>query len=476
MGGLHGKDDTIRQGLPGDWSDVARGPAKFVLPKPGWRELMTRYGGMRPSAPLDEIFNVTVGRESPTRVLLESGYIDEDFRDEYVSFYAKTHRDLPRRCERLHFFDDREEHREDYLGYVVIRPIVYRPVCRTMLRPPAHLARYVSCTARYTTTPWGYRKHVDGFPFLSQDSQFGSCAHAAIWMIALYFHLRFGRPRYHLSDLVRSASVHHDFHRAVPTSGLTPRQISAVLHDLDMTPMIYELDRLEDIAETAEAIACRYLNSALPVMLLTEQGESRHAQVLIGYGRDDDGLFFVYHDDQKGPYLKTRQLSGDADRQALVIPMPGRIYLSGEEAVKWARHTINEMATQHDHLSWLSEGLQDSRLRLQPYVIDIGDYKRGLRRRQAHHDVVVWHTGISTSHWVWVVELQLRDAARAGGSCVLGEIVFDATSDDQWINALFGNLPRITMQWPSLGEDIVTGTSGQDETPYLTGCPLHVAD
>lgn len=472
----NGHERTIQQGLPGDWSDVARGPARFVLPSPGWRELSLRYHGMRPAPPLKEIFFVTVGRENPTHALLESGYVDEDFRDEFISFYAKTYRDLPRRCERLHFFDDREGHREDYLGYMVIRPIIGRPVCRTMLRPPARLARHVSCVARYSTTPWGYRKHVDSFPFMSQDAQFGSCAHAAIWMIALYFHLRFKRPRYHLSDLVRSASEHHDFHPSVPSGGLTPRQVSAVLHDLDMTPVIYAFDQLKDLPESPEAIACRYLNSGLPVMLLTENGERRHAQVLIGYGRDDEGLFFVFHDDQRGPYLETRQLSEDADWQALVIPLPGKIYLSGEVAVSWARHTILEMAAEHGHLSGLATGLENGELRLQPYVSEVADYKQGLRRREAHHDVVVWHTGISTSHWLWVIELQDREAARRGAVCVLGEIVFDATSDDQWVNALFGNLPGLTMHWPSLGDHIVMATSGQGTAPYLTGCPLHVPD
>ena len=97
----------------------------------------------------------TVGRESPTRALLESGYIDEDYRDEYINFYAKTYRELPLRCERLHFFKGIEE----YLGYIVLRPIIGRPVCRTMLRPPARLDAHVSCTATYSTTPWGVNGH-----------------------------------------------------------------------------------------------------------------------------------------------------------------------------------------------------------------------------------------------------------------------------------------------------------------------------
>lgn len=73
-----------------------------------------------------------------------------------------------------------------------------------------------------------------------------------------------------------------------------------------MTPVIYPLNA--PLSDSPETIVCRYPNSGLPVMLLTEGLESGHAQVLIGYGRADDGLFFVYHDDQAGPYMTTRHL------------------------------------------------------------------------------------------------------------------------------------------------------------------------
>jgi Papain-like cysteine protease AvrRpt2 len=500
-------DKPISKGLPGDWANVARGPTPFVLPTPGWRQLMLRYAGMTPAAPLDHIFKVTVGHESPSRALLESGYIDEDFRDEYINFYAKAYRALPSRCERIHFYDNSDREQQRYLGYVVLRPIIGRPVSRTMLSPPREIAEHVSCLTTGSATPWGYRHRITGFPFISQDSQFGSCAHAAIWMIGLYFHLRFGRPRYHLSDLARSARVHQDVHPSIPSGGLTPRQISAVLHDLEMTPVIYPLDVM--LPDHPETIACRYLNSGLPVMVLAEGEEFGHAKVLIGYGRDEKGLFFIHHDDQTGPYQVTRRLGpgvggprtarrrwhwsrrtrrraraeetpppvptrAPGTWHALVVPMPGRIYLSGEAAEKWGRLIFEETIEKNEHLGALAGGLESGRLRLRCYVTQASDYKRALRFREAHEDVVTWHTGIFTSHWMWVVEIQDRDAAEAGRRCVLGELAIDATSDENWVNFLFGNLPGLTMAWPSLGDDIEIADSGQEETPYLTGCALHV--
>jgi hypothetical protein len=478
-------DDVIRKGLPADWADVSRGPAVFELPG-GWYDLMLRYAGMGQSNSLDELLRVTIGHESPTLAQIESGYIDEDFRDEYVNFYAKTYREIPSRCERLHFFVHSSPESEDYVGFVVLRPVIGRPVCRTLIRPPRHLRDSVSCLATGTATPWGYRKSIRCFPYISQDSQFGSCAHAALWMISLYFHLRFRRPRYHLSDFAQSARLHQDVHPAVPSGGLSLRQISAVLHDLDMTPVVYPLD--QSLPDSAEGIACRYLNSGLPVMLLSEGAEAGHAQVLIGYGRDDYGLFFIYHDDQSGPYQVVRELPRSVDEEArgrdhktinaLIVPMPGRIYLSGEAAEAWANLIFKELIEQHvkdqPGLGQLADGLDGGQLRLRSYLTEVADYKRALRSRDLPDDVVVWHSGISTSHWLWIVELQDRGAADDGPRCVIGEIAIDATSDDNWINPLFGNLPGITVFWPSLGDDIEIADSIQDGTPYLSGSALHV--
>lgn len=501
----------VRAGLPVRWAELADGPVRGRLPD-GWGRLIFRYAGMGPSAALDEVLKVTVGRQSPDLVMLEGGYIDEDFRDEFSHFYAHTYRPLPSRCERLHFFGKDDQGSQRYIGFVVLRPVIGRPVCRTMLAPPPELAAHVSCTTPASATPYGYPLRVRGFPFISQDSQYGTCSHAAIWMIALYFHLRWRRPRFHLSDLAASARQHQDLLPAIPSGGLTPRQITAVLHDLGMPPLIYRVDRKLPPGETVETIACRYLNSRLPVILLDEGESQGHARVLIGYGREDDGrLFFVHHDDQRGPYLKTHQpvgrtaveatiaddtgassesgadagkppetrsaLTADGARprwQALIVPLPGRIYLAGESAEKTAKLIFEDLVDDHDHLRDVAAELTDGRLRLRTYVTQVAQYKHALRFRRLPEDVVAWHINADASHWLWIVELQDRAAAARSTRCVLGEIGIDATSDDQWPNPLFGNLPGIVVRWPGLGDDIDWANSSQGSKLYRTGVALHV--
>jgi hypothetical protein len=290
-----------------------------------------------------------------------------------------------------------------------------------------------------------------------------------------------------------------------------------VLHDLDMTPVIYRID--ESLPDRAESIACRYLNSGLPVILLNETDKLGHAKVLVGYGRDEQGLFFVHHDDQQGPYRRTRDLLTGVEAGArpsralvraprparrgrlarwwasrngaqaptpregidrLVIPMPGRIYLSGEAAERWTELIFEELLEQLldeqiEIVRPLLGGLRKGGpLRLRCYATEASAYMIALRQRQAVQDVVDWHTGISVSHWLWIVELQDRAAAARSPDCVLGEVAIDATSDEQWVNPLFGNLPGATFFWPSLGEEIEVGSSAQDLAPYATGCVLHV--
>ena len=501
------------------------------MPRPGWRKLLARYRGMGPSQAFDHLMLETVGKHPATIAMREGEYIDADYRDEFAHFYAQTFRPVPDRCERLHFWRDGDHGKPaSYLGFTVLRPIIGRPVCRTLLAPPRELASRISCLAAGAATPFGYRWWVRCFPFISQDSQYGTCAHAAIWMIALYFHLRFRRPRYYLSDLARAASAHQDLLPAVPSEGLTPRQISGVLHDLGMPPIIYRMDRELPPGEDVESIAVRYLNSSLPVMLLSGPDDFHrgHASVLIGYGSDGEGLYFIHHDDQRGPYLTSRSLpSGspgeDSSEQggpehheaavteraaegeagaakpsdemkprwrALVVPLPGRIYMGGEVAERTAKFIFEEVLDGRireeieraedefpDLLPNLDEIYQEWRadeLRLRSYVREIGEYKRALRTRGLPDDVVRWHVNISGSHWVWITELQRRTAAAVGPECVIGEVAIDATSDEEWSNALFVNVPGLVIRFPALGDEVEwKGSSQSPATPYRSGCALH---
>jgi hypothetical protein len=446
--------------LPDDWGTPASGPISFDLPKQ-WRDLIGRYRGLGKSTAFDAALEIAATRA--TTALLERDYIDADYRAEFANFYAQTFRPIPDRCERLHFFDTDAR---EYLGFTVLRPIKARPLCRTILRPPQILEHVVSCMAAASATPYGYQLTARGFPFISQDYQYGVCAHAAIWMIALYHHLAFSRDRYFMSDIVSSSRSYPDRWRLTPSEGLSFRQIIAILHDLKLAPLTY---RLEDLsADQAGAIAERYLNSRLPVLLLARE----HAKVLVGRGIDDQtgDPFFVCHDDAAGPYqvIPNSELEGWED---LVVPLPGRIYISGEAAEEAGEFVIRKELEFRRELKRYRQAVADGKTRLKTYVVPAAYYKTALRERGLPTDVIRWHVNVSTSNWIWIVELQDLPAANRGRKCVIGEVAIDATSDKLWPNPLFANLPGTGLRWLTSERQLRQETSQSDL--YDSGAALH---
>ena len=289
--------------LPDDWADGSLGPRLFKLPGE-WNALLDRYSGLTSGTMLSaDAFNNTfdvIRQAGAKHALLEREYIDIDYRNEFAHFYAGTFRTTSDRCERIHFFGENNA----YLGFVVIRPIIGRPICRTMVAAPPTEAPYVSCYATSGVRPYGASLVARGFPFISQDAQFGVCAHAAVWMVSLYHHLVNRLPRRLMSDIASAAGARQELDRLVPSAGLTAAQMGTALREIGLPVIPYIVGKLP-AGEDVEHIACRYLNSRIPVLVITDD----HAVVLIGYGRGSNGeLFFVRHDDARGPVPACRRL------------------------------------------------------------------------------------------------------------------------------------------------------------------------
>lgn len=448
--------------LPDDWADGSLGPRRFDLSSE-WGELEGRYSGLGPDNALEANFGL-VRDEGATVALLEREYIDADYRDEFANFYATTFRALPDRCERLHFWRE-----STYLGFLVVRPIKSRPVCRTVLASPDDLTGYISCLPEAVARPYAGRLSVQGFPFISQDFQYGVCAHAAIWMIAMYHHLALQSPRRFISDIVKAAGTRAEVGRLVPSAGLSVEQVGTALRELGLPVLVYDPDDLPT-QQTPEKVVMRYLDSHLPVALVWKD----HMTVLIGYGRrKDDSLFFVHADDNYCAYRKI-SVGTDADLgdwKALLIPLPGRIYLSGESAEVVARRVF-DLYSATEAMKQLFAQWDRGDTRLRSYVVKAGEYKLRLRARGLPDEVIASHALVSTSNWIWVVEQQHTESAKNGRRCVIGEIAVDATSDRLDVNPLFANMPGTCLTWYSPDENPIRRATSQAAL-YETGTALH---
>jgi Papain-like cysteine protease AvrRpt2 len=445
--------------------DVSQQPMFFELPSER-TALLATIADLDRTPALDSVLETVEQRA--TLAMIEPDYIDRDFRDEYASHYATTYRLLPSRCRRLHFFSAEDEV-DRYLGYCVLRPLRAHPTGRTVIAPPDQLLPYVSCICTSVVRPHGRRLRVEGFPFMEQDSQLGVCAHASVWMVALYHHLAYHTPRFVISDIASGAASHPEPLRVTPSGGLSATQVGVTLNQLGFNSIPYLLDQLPP-TESISKIVCRYLNSRLPVLLAT----TGHVTVLVGYGRDRAGrLFYVRSDDGNGPYRVVYDTDDPlGEWNFLFVPTPGRIYLSGEVAEATARLIFQGMLRRRA-LASLRKRLP-ARLRLRTYATQAGDYKVQALERGISPAIDEKLRFVGTSNWIWIVELQDPKLAMSSRSCVLGEIAIDATCDPIDANPLFGYLLGDTYIWDD-GRKRPDRTPGADASPYFSGTAIHDA-
>jgi hypothetical protein len=432
--------------------------------------------------PLAAVWEVVHGHGA-TSALREPEYVDVDWRDEYANFYATTFRSHPDRGERLHFWSDLE-----YLGYVVIRPVRGRPVSRTMIKPPERLSTRIAVTTVSVAQPYGQAHPVEAAPYISQDLQYGRCAHATIWMVAYFHALQNQSPRRRMSDIVAAAASRHELDRLVPSPGLTLGQVATALRQLGLPAVVYRCGQ-EPAGESMESIVIRYLNSSLPIILGTFPGSGGaggdpttlpgHMTVLIGCGYDEQGRFFVVrHDDMRGPY-RTARMHDDVAGQwhTLFLPLPGKIYLVGEVLTGQSDRVFRRLLSRAP--DEVRTDIERRRTRIRTYVIDAAEYKERVFSRLPE-EIAGAHAQAPTSHWIWVAELQDADVAErrdaeglpATRETVLAELAIDATSDATDLNWLFGNFPGMRLSWTGDGELRPTRTGGNEVGLYETGTAL----
>jgi hypothetical protein len=430
-----------------------------------WDELAADYGGDSDvSAPFNRI--VEVVRENDCRtVVVENRYVDLDYRSEYAAFWAHRFQSPPPFARRLHFFGTLvaadqlhelpEEAVDAYLGYVVCRPILLGAVGRTVLRPPASMEPSVTTAIVDEVTLFGTLLKVRGAPFCQQDTEFLRCAHAAAWMCH-YTAVRRGfvgrRPTATFSGV---APPLLSVHRSLPSRGLTPHQVQAVFGAMDQPALTLDFDSLPRVPGVADptplsdhdgnrlpgglwdtrmvSIICRYVNSGFPVFI----GTANHAFTVVGWTRENGEINFFINDDARGPYLRVDSPLTDAPRrpwQLMMVPLPPKVYLSGEMAETIAYTTFTSLgaaAGASSSMTDLATGLGSGTVKLRTYLQDGSEYKRGLQERGLEDASRRILRLARLPHFVWVVEAHDTGRCQPGEPCVIAEAVFDSTSHDR---------------------------------------------
>lgn len=466
------------------WEEPEPAELRLLVTDADWASLAARYQGHNPR-PLDRCLEVARAGGATT-VVIETRYIDLDYRSEYSAFYARTFQSVPDNAHRLHFFrapltaDQLWRLPDDhgYLGYVIIRPSELGPVGRTVLQPPPGMADAVRTQVRDQVNFFGQNLTVEGVPFMQQDTQLGRCAHAAAWMCHYAGHRRDGVARRPMADFSLSANPGLGYGRPLPSQGLTVQQLLELLRTFDLPASFYNVRQLpaSQLVPWADpppqpptnqpgahpglwdtrliGICCRYLNSGLPVLVASGD----HAFVLCGYHRERragkrDWITFIRHDDQRGPYLRVGNVLDDIDQdtgyryspwQCLIMPLPAKLWLPPEPAefvgavlLRGLAQALRGPVPEAELLLKLIEG---GRLAVRTYALEANAFKTGLDRGMDEQLVREYRLA-RFSHYVWVVEAIDRDQRNDRLPCVVGEAIFDATSSENAPNLLGLHVP-----------------------------------
>jgi hypothetical protein len=182
-----------------------------------------------------------------------------------------------------------------------------------------------------------------------------------------------------------------------------------------------------------------------------------HAIVVCGYYREDPDVFFVAHDDRRGPYLTFASVDDDFDDlwsehcrwKHLLAPVPDKLWLTGEAAERVGCEFLVEasrkaMANGIESAGLVAEAFDDDNLRCRTYSLHGSRLKKRLCDNIDDPIVRKAYREARFPRYVWVVEAvdKTRRAAEDPES-VLAEVVYDATSDERAPRILASRLPGV---------------------------------
>lgn len=493
------------------WNDPDPAEVHHPTADDEWDAALSRYLGSLNDAPLRRCVEVARSHGAET-VVIETRYLDIDYRSEFSAYYSRQFADVPDTAHRLHFFGKHidaqslwqlpSEH--EYIGYTVVRPASTGLVSRALLPPPPDLTSAVRTSVTEGVNFFGQQLTVHGVPFAQQDAQLGACAHAAAWMCHFTAALRGDTARRTKADfsLKADASLHPS--RALPSGGLTVTQLSELFRTFELPAMYYLVGDLPspqlpwqppDPAPPSGpppspgswdhrivAVACRHLNSGNPVLI----GTNNHAFLLCGYRRANHKpgwIEFIRHDDQAGPYLVVHDVLNDVDQRTgkiygpwrtMHVPMPDKLWLAPEAAERKggqfllnASNQITSATGEPRPFTPVQDLIDAKQLALRTYAIRSNDFKASLDSRAVAVSIRREYQLARLPRFIWVVEAIDRRLRQEGAPCVLGEAILDATSSDHAPQEIALHIHGV--MWLQQTDGSVRFPITGDAKPYISG-------
>ena len=280
-------------------------------------------------------------------MVIENEYIDRHYIEDYAEYYARCFHQHPRTCSRIHFFRNEFkeadfigavsgtnaelisnlQNGENYLGFVVLRPIPKTCIARMCLRPYEFNGTTVRIQkSKQWVSLFGIDLSIETLPFLEQDKVVSACATSAIWVL-LNAHQKAAQDALPSpSAITKSAfSPQFDEGRVFPAhGGLNLQQVARSLKAYGLEPTIFTAEQFGNdvFPSIVKEILFAYGASSIPVLLgvdaheIVEGNENNlglHLVCALGYRTKQTSsedpvsptaIDRVYvHDDRYGPYV-----------------------------------------------------------------------------------------------------------------------------------------------------------------------------
>lgn len=269
----------------------------------------------------------------------ENEYTDKNYMVDFSTYYVNCFSSYKKTTSRIHFFKYTEEKdlknefklalnskdslfkSENYLGFIVIRPIAKTFLARVCLLPfkinNDRLIKYY-LTKQYDVSLFGIQLSIKSIAFQEQDKILSACATTSLWSF-YHAHKNLCHDMVPSSgEITKSAYPELNGHsREFPNKGLSTDMISRSLRKQNLSPEYFEFKVKKQ--ERLQEIIFAYCSSGIPIILgvsvTDDKGTSKglHAITVVGYSLDctksstliSHSLNKIYaHDDRYGPYIK----------------------------------------------------------------------------------------------------------------------------------------------------------------------------
>ncbi len=432
-------------------------------------ELHEDYGGDLVVSHLQGALTVDV-----KGLVVETGYVDKDYRSTYYSFYAKKGMRYSAACVRLHFFregitlDEVGDFRciqgrpqDHYVGYMVLRPTASAPIGRTVLSVRARESVQGGVIqANHHVHLLGERFDVEGFPYMQQHSDISVCAHAACWSILRHYTQKHRcYAEFLVTDITTMASP-TDPGGLLPSRGLNLEQVARVFSLAGLFPDTYLKEDTVDRQGKKDPVAFyrhlnAYIESGLPVF--AAMTALQHAITVVGQGlvktdafdNTSDSLLFEWDavealivvDDNHMPYMTIDTLNskhykvGDID--AFIVPLPEKIYLPAEAAEAQIVDVLeNGYVSDTVNVQQLDFSFMDRPV-IRYFLTTSSSFKAFARTNQSAYPAELFQTlmDLTLPQFVWVAQVADLEEWKQQRSSVT--FLLDATASASDVDPFF---------------------------------------